>query len=975
MTYCRQGHTLIDNEAEGLWEQLVPGTDFELEVNAVTFFGTVDEYAPPTPTTLVCRLFSDSNRTILVTTPITTGVPYEITNFVDYKWKKQDLQGRIEGDIGLWESAPVRVRDDTGTWVGTWIAEPKTKEENSEVEFKFNGFFTLFKATVDAPIISEQAGVGLAAGAYQYCIVPVDGSGRLGAGSRTLNITLAGTADIFIDWLPNNQVSQWNIYGRQAGGSFGLQATLPGATVSYVDNGTDAPNPAFQPPLFEDPAWTVAVANRTVAIADSGIDSTGDISEDGNQLSVTGQAAADASDVGGFVLDNTIAGLQFDITDLESTIQSTENVLLDPNLFINSPLPPDQQTYVVRYDYHVFINDLGLTVIEETDDQTGQTKRLTFDTVAETITVEIIENAIVLSTAVLVLDPTTVIPTPGSMSSTITYDQVRILLDGSLIGRETMEVNTYQVAPIPVAGLLVLWESQAGSTDGMSFSSDSGVSFTNLVPSSKIVFPPLLPLMGQSSFMWAHGHGWTVVATTDNVVASLATDFSLHWTNDLTAALWPFNDSQGRVAAGDISSGVFNTIHQNLNRLPAMGIVAPANGIGPMMVQLGISEETNGKFQASQTDFVAFFPTTGILTVVNFVAVGGPANVETYTVWPEKNLLVAVDNLGQIHTWDITTNQAAPLTNHQQPFTLIGTPGFLNEGYKFSHSPNELYFIYVSTTGDARRAKTLGGVVWTDVVVSTGSNFATSTPGQEILGILPHHWGSQRGVGKYLHVPRDVHFGVRTFESPDGEVGNWTFVDNTPNVYDFEEKDSFKTWDDNDMLFARPFMYDGSTLANLGPSAANWANSIVRLNTDLSLQAPLNGTFSITNFQGQSSMYDSTLGSAASPNAIPAANLRRYIGRSVIIPVGVAQPLAPFSIRDTSKSAVYGGRNTKSYQTDIGLLDIVIQTDVRGGAGNATFTRIDEGQIILRSLPANLPAESLVDWKDPPINMRWTSNF
>ena len=60
MTYCRQGHTLVDNEAEGLWEQLVPGTNFELEVSAVTYFGTVDEYAPPTPTTLVCRLFSDS---------------------------------------------------------------------------------------------------------------------------------------------------------------------------------------------------------------------------------------------------------------------------------------------------------------------------------------------------------------------------------------------------------------------------------------------------------------------------------------------------------------------------------------------------------------------------------------------------------------------------------------------------------------------------------------------------------------------------------------------------------------------------------------------------------------------------------------------------------------------------------------------------------------------------------------------------
>ena len=82
MTYCRQGHTLIDNEAEAGWEKLVPGTFFELLVNAVTFFGTVDEYTAPTPTTLVCRLFSDAGRTILVTAPITTGITFEVSAFV-----------------------------------------------------------------------------------------------------------------------------------------------------------------------------------------------------------------------------------------------------------------------------------------------------------------------------------------------------------------------------------------------------------------------------------------------------------------------------------------------------------------------------------------------------------------------------------------------------------------------------------------------------------------------------------------------------------------------------------------------------------------------------------------------------------------------------------------------------------------------------------------------------------------------------
>ena len=84
MTYCRQGHTLIDNEAEAGWDRLPLATFFELVVSATTFFGIVDEYTAPTPTTLVCRLFSDSNRTILVTAPIATGVPYEINNFADY---------------------------------------------------------------------------------------------------------------------------------------------------------------------------------------------------------------------------------------------------------------------------------------------------------------------------------------------------------------------------------------------------------------------------------------------------------------------------------------------------------------------------------------------------------------------------------------------------------------------------------------------------------------------------------------------------------------------------------------------------------------------------------------------------------------------------------------------------------------------------------------------------------------------------
>jgi len=974
MTYCRQGHTLVDNEAEGLWEQLVPGTNFELLVNAVTFFGVVDEYAPPTPTTLVCRLFSDSNRTILVTTPITTGVPYEISNFVDYKWKKQDLQGRIEGDIGLWESPPVLVRDDTGIWVGNWIVEPKTEEENSEVEFKFEGTHVLFKATVDAPLISEQAGVGLVAGDYQYCIVPVDGSGRLGAGSRTLNITLAGTADIFIDWLPNNQVSQWNIYGRQAGGSFGLQATLPGSTVSYVDNGTDAPNPAFQPPLFEDPAWTVAVANKTVAIADSGIDSTGDISEDGNQLSATGQASADASDVGGFVLDNTVAGLIFDISNLESTIQVTENVSLDPNLFINSPLPPDQQTYVVRYDYHVFVNDIGLTVVEETDDQTGQTKRLTFDTVAETITVEIIENAIIISTSVLVLDPTTVIPAPGSMSSTITYDNVRILANGDLIGRESIEANTYQVAPQIIPGIMFLTSQNFGNTVNgqVAFTVDGAQTWNNYnVPGTRLVTPPGFGL-GTKKFLRAHGEGWTVIGAINNtVVPSLVSDYSMHWTNDLSAVPWPFNDAQGRVASGSITVAQFNNINRFLStRNVTFTIRKFANGLGPVMSKDNDTDELPKSFGDTEIDF--FFPTTGTFVFQN----PGATLYRHTTFWKEKNLLIGVENgaIANIFTNPITTNPAAPLGPQTFQHLISPVPSDI---LAMGTSRDMAYIVWKRVvTSELGWSFSFDGVTWTDVVINNTNDADYRNPGNEVIGLYPGDHSDPQRNGDLMWYRDTTQLAIsvddgntwtNTPAKAGGALNNWEFEAFESGV--FGEITNLKT----------PMFWDGINFCIDNPVTGLFpGGQFYRMKPDFSDDAPnIGGTFNIggSDTTDVSWSIGTTIGSAGSPNGIPAANLRRYIGRSVIIPVGVAQPNAPFSIRDTSKSAVYKGRNTNKYQTDIGLLDIVIQTIERGGLGNTTFTRIDEGQQIMRSVPSNLPASALAVWKDPPVNMRWTSAF
>ncbi len=991
MTYCRQGHTLIDNEAEALWEQLVPGTDFELLINATTFFGTVDEYTAPTPTTLVCRLFSDSGRTVLVTTAVTLGVPYSISNFVDFSWRKADLQAKTDGDIGTYVSPLVTVRDDTGSWVGNWIAEPKTEDQDSEVEFKFEGTHTLFTATVDQPIISEQAGVGLGAGTFQYCIVPVDGSSRLGAGSRILTITLAGPADVFIDWLPNNQVSNWNVYGRQIGGSFGLMATLPGATVSYVDDNTDVPNPAFQPPLFEDPAWTPAVANKTVNISDSGIDSTGDISEDAIQLGETGQVFADASDVGGIVLDNTVLGLKYDLSNVESTAEVTENVVLDPALFINSPLPPDQQTYTIQYDFHVFTNDAGLKVIEETDSQTGQTKRITIDVTAQTLQVEIIENAVTLSDDTIALDPRYPIPDDISLSTTITYDGVRVLPDGTIIGKETIEANTYNVTPQLNPGIMVISGGFIFTPFNLniSFSQDSGISWSNFNPTTKVILPAgFFVDFRRPEACMAHGLGWTVIASR-NGFSSL--DMAMHWTNDLTLGTWPFNDSQGRIAGGDPVNAAVSfwgasdtSIGANHNRIKRWSIVQFANGLGPVMITSLHSTDT----AIGNSEYHFFFPATGVFTHVPSFGFPSAVDKGPYLFWPEKNLLIAANRFGtvdRIFKYDITTNPAAPVINEVQVHNLTG---FLINHRMMFCTRDMFGIVYRDNAKTWRIDTTFDGSTWNsvslgifpeiggDVVVN--QNYPLSHP----LAIYPGYLSDPLRDGRIMYHEDSQDIQVST----DNGV-TFNLVTPTGNVVgDFDGDD----WGPHNFVGdlsvnglrlpkAMPFIWDGITLASHGPDDAafqTFATSVHRMDGSFNSQTPKHGgSTGLTNGRQETVNIGSTLGSAASLNGIPGANLRRYIGRSVVIPNGVAQPDSPFSIRDTSKSAVYGGRNTREYDNDPGFMNIVIQTIERGGIGNATFSKIDDGQSVIRDVPSNLPGNSFDKWKNPPINMRWTAKF
>ena len=993
MTYCRQGHTLVDNEAEAGWEKLVPGTFFELLVNAITYFGTVDEYTAPTPTTLVCRLYTDSGRTILLTTAIPTGLPYAVSAFVSYSWRKEDLQASTRGDIGTYLSPPVVVRDDTGSWVGNWVAEPKTEEQDSEVEFKFEGTHTLFTATVDQPIISEQAGVGLGAGTFQYCIVPVDGSSRLGAGSRILTITLAGPADVFIDWLPNNQVSNWNVYGRQIGGSFGLMATLPGATVSYVDDNTDVPNPAFQPPLFEDPAWTVAVANRTVSISDSGIDSTGDISEDAIQLGETGQVFADASDVGGISLNNTVAGLSFDLSNVESTVEITENVVLDPNLFINSPLPPDQQTYTIQYDFHVFTNDAGLKVIEETDSQTGQTKTITIDITAQTMQIEIIENAVVLSDDTIALDPRYTIPDDISMSSTITYDGVRVLPDGTIIGKETIEANTYNVTPQLSPGIMMVGSGFIFTpyNQEIAWSADSAISWQKFSPASRVVLPAgFFIAFTRPETCLAHGHGWTVIASRDGFSSN---DMAMHWTNDLNANPWPFNDSQGRVAGGDpvnaavsFWKGSDSSIGANHNDVKRWDIVQFANGLGPVLIHNVHSDD----IFATNAEYHFFFPATGVMTHVPSFTFPSATDKTPFMFWPEKNLLIAKNRFSSptnIYKYDITTNPAAPVINEVLVHNLPVT-GSIQE-IMFFCTRDMMGIVYRQSVGDIyRMSTTLDGTSWNDTTLGAfprvGGDVIVNAnlPASHPLAIYPGYLSDPLRDGRIMY-----HANTQDVYVSLDNAATFNLITPTGNVpADFDGSD----WGPHNFVgdlsvnglrhaMAVPFIWDGITLASHGPddaSTTTLANTMHRMDANLVAQSPKHGgSMSLNNPRVENIVVGATLGSPSSNNGIPAANLRRYIGRSVVIPTGVASTPSPFNIRDTTKSAVYSGRNTRDYDNDPGFMNIVIQTIERGGIGNATFTKIEDGQQVMRDVPSNLPGDSFDKWKNPPINMTWTAKF
>lgn len=987
MPYCREGHTLFDLEAEGGWERFVPGTNFTLVVNAVTYYGIVDEYVEPTADTLVCRLYSDPARTILVTTPVPTGLAYEITEFVDYLHDAKDIELQSDSGMGIWRSPPVIIRDDTGVWGGEWVASPR---RNGEVQFNFDGTHINFKAIAADPLISEQAGAGLGAGTYNYCIVPVDASAREGAGSRKLVITLAGPADILIDWLPDSRVDSWNVYGR-VNGTIGFLVNLPGSTVSWLDDGTAVPNTAQKPPLFEDPNWTPVQANLEVDGTDGDVTFASEGVEEGTVKLDDGTSLSDFTADGDVAIINNAESLSFLLNNLTSHVSTKQDVIVDPNLFTNdtgpvSSLPPK----VITYDYHVFINTDGDTVISETDSGSGQTTTIVVNLADNTFDITLSDSSGILATDSVPISPNFTIPDPGSISAQTTYSNFREQPDGTILADEKLEVNTYTVTPQTNPGIMFFTSGNFFPAFNLqaAYSTDSGLNWNTFGVTSRLILPAggfSVDVNRRPEACVGHGKGWTVIAS-----KPAGNDMAMHWTNDLTANPWPFNDSQGRVAGGDPAAAGTSfwgasdaTVGSNHNRVAHWPIVTFANGLGPVMLKQCPTEDT----QVFNNWFHFFFPATGVMTHVQANSLAPPStDLGPYIFWPEKNMLLGMPRFGaqdQVYKYDIVNNEAAPINTgsgalvHTVPVTII------RDHWMFC-TANIAGIIYREVIDDSWHFSwTLNGTTWNDqnlgIFPRLGGNVivANNYPASHPLAIYPGFLSDPTRDGRiiYHQNTRDI------YESLDnGQTFN--LITPTGNaIGDFDAKD----WSLHNPVgtiavsglnvpMGMPFFWDGIVLGSFGPDDASqtfFANSFHRMDDSYVAQSPKHGNAVNIGQRQELVRLGTTVGSLGSPNGTPAANLRRYLGRSAVIPTGVAATPKPFVIR-SGASPVYDSKRTQDYPALGGSIRVTI-TEGAAGIGQASLTNYENGQYITENVPNSSDAIAAAR-KPKQTNTRWTEH-
>ena len=989
MTYCRQGHTLVDNEAEAQWDQLVPGTFFDLFVSATTFFGIVDEYTPPTANTLVCRLYTDPARTILHTAPIATGVPFSILNFIAYNWTPRDAELQAESNMGSYTSPPVAVRDDFGIWTGSWIASPLS---NNTMQFNFDGAYTLFQATVDQPVAAGIAGVGLGAGTFDYCIVPVDGSGRLGAGSRKLSVTLVGPADIRLDWLPNNQVDSWNVYGRTSVG-FGLLTNLPGGTVTFTDDGTLVPNPALQPALFEDPAWTVAAPNKQISITDGGIQLDGFGDEVSVEKRDDSTVLSDAVNVGTMNLTN--AGETFDIDNLESSVNTTIDAVIDPNILNNQTGPvEDIPPIVITLDQHIFIDSDGNKRIVHIDDSNNRQTTSIIDTDTGLVTTIVLEldtqielgrGDMTIEQALAdleVLSGSTDFPPVGSMSTKSTFSDFQELPDGTIIGNSTMELNTYDVTVTtpPSGGTngLIVWsppDSVPADTPRMLRSVDGGQTYIDdFDPRTRFTLPagPNWRLHSTGGYFGA-GEGWFVMTA----FQTSPQDIAFFWTNDITAGVWPFQDGSGRgisiPAALDWIFG-YNDAHNNIVTMASGKVVNYISG----------SNASNGNKDNQQW----FFPASGVFTTFPVVE-GQSKKTFANELWPAANKYMwVVDTIagnfeGQtLYTADFGPSEVAPLSNIVNHGLLDPDEisGFHSQSVRFVTSPQRAILIWIKPNFPATAVHRAwfsddAGATWQvhPEEPVTGNEDTEPLWTRMTTG---KHISYNAFLNKFIvRAPSVASPGDQVTWISDPDDGfNWTEIGSTGLQNSFWQHKGVGHWRRLASLHIEeqngwPLLWDGTRFISTGPDIGgdeDWESfkhadaNLIDSGFNFNLPAPVTHPY-----DAEASYIAAEVGSAGGvPESTIFANIRPYIPfRFPAIPSDdIPNMPAPFRQRGSSWGG-YDSRHTYDFRTPDGFtINVTVTSFQRGGTGNTTQNRIEDGKHIVEDISynrtANLPPKA-----------------
>lgn len=968
MSYCRQGHTLQDNEAEN-FRHMVPGVEFEILIGATTFFGIVDEYAPISETEFSCRLYTDPARTILHETDLPISTAYEITGFVGWGWEGKNLLGEADTAIGTFVTNPINIRDDIGVWAGRWVGSPRTDES---IEYNFEGTHTRFKAPVSIPQIAETPGAGVAAGDHVYCIVPLDGSGRLGAGSRSQLVTLVGAANVQLSWQPNNQAASFNIYGRTAG-TVGLMTNATGNT--YIDDGTDAPNPSFKPPLFEDPAWTPVEATF-VEDGTEGITSfvlTGNFDSD-VEITDENQSITLFTGVGSQDFNDGVTGA-FDITDFISTTATKENVVATSMFVGQTPLVGD--VVELEYTQIVYINDAGNKVVFTDDKAAGQTIEVEFDALSNTYAVTLI-NAEGTFQEVQDAPATDNLPEVGG--ATVKQTFVVTGFDGETgapLVTEVTTTNTYQATPIP-APVGEMWLISHFETDKqfqrtaspadlhIRMSTDQLVSFAEDFALGDAPSFALEAGNGETSVhsRWVAVHAdWIVVAGSDGDTPSMV---ALHWAplSDLVngwsnATAWTGDAVRAKEFLNDAALFSQNpTVRPERNEMNRMNGTSLGGNSGSNDIQRGsglvgvtcanglilfynpFSDEV-----AAGTDrgsITAFDPVSGTISQT-FFSTGRHRSV---IIWPEMNMLFSAgDNdgpdIGKLYRHDIVNVPAAPFINE----TLVTT--LSNSFFRlWSVGPDRVFArsikngpfneVYVDHSAD--------GTIFTRLTDVRAGSDPSAIDVPRFNSNIAHAMFAHPDLG---YIYNGGNFTATTppriYQSVDGLV--WSFLGRALGFY-YDKVGSINDYPSN--FCGSP--YDGTFRYTPGPESFPFDQDSTFLtvraeNSSLVDQGlivlpnpPVPSQVGDTQWDRRRCKFFSHFplagGGPRPQDDLQNVDIGSSVAQAITIPLAVGSPPPPLQISVPAKSPIYTSSAAQDYRNAFSVVNDLLDVAKRGGVGN-----------------------------------------